>query len=337
MLGRQVKCLGGETDIVSLSYHIVDDFKIQFGREEFCHVTGLRFGVDYSVDYKNENDPIPFRRRVFSSAKDANDRDGWDMYPWGAYVWPTLYSQLKKANVKRWHPLYAAEQEKVDDTKAYSVFGFTWEFRGSLPTARLTPDENEIVSNRWVSSRAYFDGCISEATRIPRHDAEREEMYDQMRKFMQGMNVGLVRRAKKGLIIVDQHYGLSDFSGFQSMDGFPHVGPSSLPTQANVSFFKELFNRQRREVRPSMYRRTPYMYLPPTIVLPKKCGDKTKNKGKNANLSPLNLRNAFADDNVGEDGVMIMDERETGNYFVYEKVDHSKVGEKIILTASNFC
>ncbi|GJW97275.1 hypothetical protein Tco_0179083 [Tanacetum coccineum] len=149
MLGRQVECLGGETDIVPLSYHIVDDFEIQFGREEFCLVNGLRFEVDYSADYKNEDDPIPFRRRVFSSAKDGkpitgledrrkvsdwilmltNDRDCWDMYPWGSYVWPTLYSQLKNANVKRWHSLYAAEQEKVDDTKAYSVFGFTWAFK----------------------------------------------------------------------------------------------------------------------------------------------------------------------------------------------------------------
>ncbi|GJW98862.1 hypothetical protein Tco_0180670 [Tanacetum coccineum] len=91
---RQVECLGGETDIVPLSYHIVDNFEIQFVREEFCLVTGLRFGVDYSADYKNEDDPIPFRRRVFSSAKDgledrrkvpdwilrlANDRDGWHM------------------------------------------------------------------------------------------------------------------------------------------------------------------------------------------------------------------------------------------------------------------
>nr|GEY14149.1 retrovirus-related Pol polyprotein from transposon TNT 1-94 [Tanacetum cinerariifolium] len=69
--------------------------------EKFCHVTGLRFGVEYWPGYNNEDDPIPFRRRVFSSAKDgslqfvllglkdrcgvpdwilrlANDRDGWD-------------------------------------------------------------------------------------------------------------------------------------------------------------------------------------------------------------------------------------------------------------------
>nr|GEW02296.1 hypothetical protein [Tanacetum cinerariifolium] len=58
-----------------------------------------------------------------------------------------------------------------------------------------------------------------------------------------------------------------------------------------------ILNRERREVRPSMYRRTPYMDMPPTTVLPKKRDDKTKNKVKNANISPLNFGNAFADDN----------------------------------------
>nr|GEY30453.1 hypothetical protein [Tanacetum cinerariifolium] len=67
-----------------------------FRREEFCLVTGVRFGVEYWVDYNNEDDHIPFRRRVFSSVKDgledrrgipdwilrlANYRDGWDKYP----------------------------------------------------------------------------------------------------------------------------------------------------------------------------------------------------------------------------------------------------------------
>ncbi|GJY17335.1 hypothetical protein Tco_0388826 [Tanacetum coccineum] len=59
--------------------------------------------------------------------------------------------------------------------------------------------------------------------------------------------------------------------------------------------------------------------------LPKKQGDKTKNKAKNANVSPLNLGNSFVDDNVRDDDVMFMGERETDNYFVHENVDPSKV------------
>ncbi|GKC50990.1 phospholipase-like protein [Tanacetum coccineum] len=86
-----------------------------------------------------------------------------------------------------------------------------------------------------------------------------------------------------------------------------------------------ILNRERREVRASMYRQTPYMDLPPTTVLPKKHDDKTNNKVKNANVSPLNLGNTFADDNVGGDDVMFLGVQYTGNYLVYENVDPSKV------------
>nr|GEW69605.1 phospholipase-like protein [Tanacetum cinerariifolium] len=121
-------------------------------REEFCLVTGLRFRVEYWVDYNNDDDPIPFRRRMFSSAKDgilqfvllgfedrrrvpdwilklANDIDGWDKYPKGSYVWPTLYSQLRDANVRRCPSLYATEPRRDVDKKTYSIFGFTWAFK----------------------------------------------------------------------------------------------------------------------------------------------------------------------------------------------------------------
>nr|GFA09430.1 phospholipase-like protein [Tanacetum cinerariifolium] len=342
-----------------------DDLQIQFGIEEFCLVTGLRFGIDYSDDYKQEG-PIPFRRRVFESAKDdclirledrcevsdwilrlANDRGDWDMYPWGSYIWPILYSQLRDANIKRWQPLYTTQQQEDDEHKSYLLFGFTWAFKGHLSTRRLTPDEFEAGSDWWVSSRAYFDGHTSEAARIPYHvkrqnedvplefyrefeerkrvmnelmkkEVARGKMYTQMHKFMEDMQVGPMRQAKKGPIIVDQHYGLR----------FPQGGPSSFPTQRSTSFFEvnlNILNRERREACPSTYRRIQYMDLPRTMVLPKKRGDKTKNKGKNANVSPLNLGNAFVDDNIGADDVLIMGEHETDNYFVYENVDPSKI------------
>ncbi|GJV80435.1 phospholipase-like protein [Tanacetum coccineum] len=91
-----------------------------------------------------------------------------------------------------------------------------------------------------------------------------------------------------------------------------------------------------REVRPSMYRRTLYMDFPPTTVLPKKHGDKTKNKVKNANVSPLNLGNAFANENVGGDDVMFLGEHDTGNYLVYENVDPSKVKREDYIDCMEF-
>ncbi|GKA89087.1 phospholipase-like protein [Tanacetum coccineum] len=143
-----VTCRNDDTEIAPLTYHLGDDIEIQFGRDEFCLITGLRFGVDYSSLYSEGL--IPFRRRVFDSSKDGhpitakmledkikskqfftindkddvslcllailelvllgqelrhnvpewclrlvNDRNGWDLYPWGSYVWPTLYSSLR--------------------------------------------------------------------------------------------------------------------------------------------------------------------------------------------------------------------------------------------------
>ncbi|GKB28132.1 phospholipase-like protein [Tanacetum coccineum] len=70
---------------------------------------------------------------------------------------------------------------------------------------------------------------------------------------------------------------------------------------------------------------SPYTDLPPTTVLPKKRVDKTKKKCKNANVSPLNLGNAFAYDNLGGDDVVIMGVRDTGIYFTYQNVDPNKV------------
>ncbi|GJS68266.1 hypothetical protein Tco_0682831 [Tanacetum coccineum] len=382
------------------------------------------------VDYNDEDEPIPFRRQVFPSSLNgilqlvlfgvedrravpdwilrlANDRDGWDKYPWGSYVWPTLYYQLRDENVRRWPALYTTELTNEVDKNTYSIFGFTWAFKtwilevfrarpndyytrhrryprvvawsfnkkfyrhmfrdflhGRVPAERLIPDEIEVGSGWWVSSRAYFDGRVSEAERIPRHlnrqnhyevpsefyrefeeqisgldqmMKQGQNMYEKMNKFMEDMSVGT--GANKEPIIVDQHYGISDFSGFQSMQG----GPSSFQTPANNSFFNmgtptnwqtpmpsqpDFIILLRREQRPSVYMHSPYTDLPPTTVLPKKRVDKTKKKCKNANVSPLNLGNAFAYDNLGGDDVVIMGVRNTGIYFTYQNVDPNKMPPK---------
>nr|GEX57726.1 hypothetical protein [Tanacetum cinerariifolium] len=116
-------------------------------------------------------------------------------------------------------------------------------------------DDTEAQYDWWVSSKAYFDGIIDQAERVPhflnrqnmfevpsdfyrdfeemrKKDAEREKMYEQMRKFMEGMNFGLVREGNKGPTIVSRHYGIRDSSEFQSNQG----GRSSFQTQANNLF-----------------------------------------------------------------------------------------------------
>ncbi|GKD44617.1 hypothetical protein Tco_1269262 [Tanacetum coccineum] len=96
-----------------------------------------------------------------------------------------------------------------------------------MPVERLTPDETEARSDWWISSRAYFDGRIGQAERVPRHvnhqnmyevpsselyrqleeqkrdldkqkkeieeikrkEAKQLEMFEKMHKFMEDMNV----------------------------------------------------------------------------------------------------------------------------------------------------
>nr|GEW00011.1 hypothetical protein [Tanacetum cinerariifolium] len=86
-----------------------------------------------------------------------------------------------------------------------------------------------------------------------------------------------------------------------------------------------LCDRARREPQPSVYMLSPYTNFPPTTVLTKKKVDKTKKKGKTTKLSPLNLGNNFAAENVSVDDVTITGVHQTDNYFNYEIVDPDKV------------
>ncbi|GJW75596.1 hypothetical protein Tco_0134966 [Tanacetum coccineum] len=351
----------------------------------------------------------------------ANDKVGWDNYPWGS------------------------QPANEIDKKAYSIFGYTWAFKGNLPAARLTPDETEARSNWWISSRAYFDGGIGQTERLPRHlnrqnmyevpselyrqfeeqkraieeqkrvieeiqknEDDRKQMYEKVRTFMEGMNVEPVREANTGPIIVNQHFGISDLSEPRSMQGGPssfqthpnsssffnigtptnwqtpmpsQPGPSNwqsqMPAQSATPYWQPAFpshpgtynwqspipshmgntnlqppierhhvapdifnqnilNRRKREQRPSYYKQSPYMEQPPTTILPKQHGNKKKNNVTKTNLSPLNLGNAFADENVGGDDVVFLGGRFTGNYLVYENVDPQKVRREHYITLQEF-
>ncbi|GJV06113.1 hypothetical protein Tco_1343769 [Tanacetum coccineum] len=240
----------------------------------------------------------------------ANDRVAWDKYPWAG--------------------------EEVLIRNPYSIFGFTGHPKGCLPIERLTPDDNEARSEWAVEEQKRV------VEEMMKKDVERQETYDQVSKFLEAMKVDQMRQTSKGPIIVDQHCGISNFSEFASMQmssrsATPywqppmHSGNPNLQTPISshpddAGFLNpNILNREMRKHRPSIYKRTPYMDLPPTTVLPKKRGDRTKNKVKNANLSPLNLGNAFANDNVGDDDVMFLGGQFTGNYLAYDNVDPSKV------------
>ncbi|GJW48728.1 transposase, MuDR, MULE transposase domain protein [Tanacetum coccineum] len=134
-----------------------------------------------------------------------------------------------------------------------------------MPAARLTPDDNEARSDWWISSKAYFDGFIGQVERVP-FDLSRQNMYEipsdiyrefdeqkreiernkkevdnikeEMRKFRQEMNVQPVRQENKEPIIVEQHYGLSDFSQFQSMQGGPSSFQGHMSAQSATQYWQ---------------------------------------------------------------------------------------------------
>ncbi|GKB43313.1 hypothetical protein Tco_0888255 [Tanacetum coccineum] len=111
----------------------------------------------------------------------ANDRDDWDMYPWGSYVWPTLYYQLRNANVKRWQPLYATEQEEGDDDHNLGYFDgrIRKPARISLPINQHTKDDVPVDLYRRLEEQ---DRVLKE---LMQKDDAREQMYNKMNKFME--------------------------------------------------------------------------------------------------------------------------------------------------------
>ncbi|GKD36946.1 hypothetical protein Tco_1257153 [Tanacetum coccineum] len=267
------------------------------------------FGVENLADYDDIELRIPFRRRVFPSYLDgepitakelvllgvegkrripdwllrlANDRVGWDNYPWG---------------------------EK-------SAIGL-----------KNDPRQTEAQSDWWISSRAYFDGGIGQAERVPRH-LNRQNMYEFPSEFYREFEIqkrDLKNKKKKIEEIkrkeADQRETYEKVHKFMEDMNVEQGGPSSFQTHPNSSSF---FNIGKSEQRPSFYKRSPYMEQPATTVLPKQRGNKNKNNVKKANLSPLNLGSAFDDENEGGDDVIFLGGRFTGNYLVYENVDPEK-------------
>ncbi|GKD43597.1 phospholipase-like protein, partial [Tanacetum coccineum] len=437
MLGRQMLLVGGETENVPLYYHMYDNFQIQFGREEFCLVTGLKFGVEYSDDYDDKDKPIPFRRRVFPSCLDGKRITGKDVED---LIESKLFKKLddddavslccigilqlvllgledrravpnwilRDANVKCWLPLYATEPTNEDDKKAYSIFGFTWAFKtwilevlrsgpneyytrhmryprivawtsnkkfyrpmlrdflhGRVPAERLIPDEVEAGSGWWLSSRAYFDGCVTEPERRPCHlnrqnhyevpselyrDFQEQRsgldqmmkhgqnIFEKIKKYMEELNGGT--GANREPIIADQHYGISDLSGSQSIQG----APSSFQTPTNNSIFNMGTPTNWKTSIPSQPGSSNWQSQMPAYtptpnwqpLIPSHPGDAGPNILERPRrvqrpsvyiqspYTPLPATTELHKKRVGGDDVLITGERDTGIYFTYENVDPNK-------------
>nr|GEV58136.1 protein kinase-like domain-containing protein [Tanacetum cinerariifolium] len=250
--------------------------------------------------------------------------------------------------------------------------------KGQLPVERLVTDETEARSDGFQVGPT-LTGVV---LKMNRYLEKNDDMYEKMTRFMEDMR--RVPEANTTPIIADQHFGVSDISGFQSYRGVPssfytlannssffnmatpsnwqtpnlsnwlspsnwktpntsYLGTSnsqpSIPSQPGTSNWQNsmtsrrqdagildsnLCNRARREPQPSVYMLSLYTVLPSTTVLTKKRIDKTNKKGKTKKLSPLNLGNTFADENVSVDDVTITGVQQIDNYFNYEIVDPDK-------------
>ncbi|GJR29707.1 hypothetical protein Tco_1105939 [Tanacetum coccineum] len=319
MLGRQIDDENDDDENIPLHYHINKDFSISFGREKFCLVTGLRFGLQNWAEYDTKERilhlvilGVESRRAVPDwMLRLANDRVAWNKYPWGSYVWPTLYSQLRNANVKHWSPLYVAEPTNEDDAKTYSIFGYTWAFK------------TWILESFRVTVIRYFDRY----NRYPKVAAWSKKkgrfLGDMVIPFFQG-----------GLSSFQGHVNSSYFNmgtppNFQTP--MPYQPGSSdwqrqMPTQSATQYWQPSTSSQHGSYY-SFGQVPSHMGRPnlQTTIETHHDVDGIFDQGKKANLSPLNLGGAFEDDNVEENNVIFLGSQFTGNFLMYENVDPSKV------------
>ncbi|GJU72204.1 hypothetical protein Tco_1263609 [Tanacetum coccineum] len=144
---QQLEVEGDENENVPLYYYITDNIKIQFGREEFCLVTGLRFGVENLADYNDGELPIPFRRRVFPSSLDGEHITGNMVF---RIIEDELFDRLHDDDavslcclgILQLVLLGVEGKRRIPDWMLRLAND-----RGNMPAARLTPDETEARSD----------------------------------------------------------------------------------------------------------------------------------------------------------------------------------------------
>nr|GEV57388.1 phospholipase-like protein [Tanacetum cinerariifolium] len=297
--------------------------------------------VEYSDDYDNDEDPIPFRRRVFPSSLDGKSITGKTMEKLiDGKLFKNLHDEdavslccvvilqfvllgLKdRRRVPDWILRLA---DDIDGWEKYTWGSYVWPILYSQlrdANVRRWPNLYATEARSDVDKKTYsvfgftwaFKMWILELFRVGSNEYyKRHRCYPRVVAWSSNKNF------------------------YQNMlRGFLHGGSSSFSTQGNNSFFEgaqatpscghnmNILNRARRKARPSMYMLCPYTNLPPSVVAHKKRGGKTKNKGKNANLLAFNLGNTFNEDNVRGDDVMFLGEHDTVHFLVYENVDPSK-------------
>nr|GEU79363.1 hypothetical protein [Tanacetum cinerariifolium] len=234
----------------------------EFGREEFCLITGLRYGPEFSDRY--EVGLIPFRRLLF-------DSDTYGGHVTGQMLVDNINSEefdnLHDDVVVALCQLAVLHLTWILETYNVGALGYyTHQQRYPRVVAwskvtTLRPDAFEAKAKWWVRSREFFDGRIHEAPPIPmpvklpsRYDVPKyvdrryneyinsikefqkkndahEKLLKEVYKFYQG-------QSKPKPVEVRKHYELSDFdfSVLQNTEGLRQDGPKTFTKQASSSF-----------------------------------------------------------------------------------------------------
>nr|GEZ75421.1 hypothetical protein [Tanacetum cinerariifolium] len=184
-----------------------------------------------------------------------------------------------------------------EDVKTYSIFRYTWAFK------------TWILESFRITAIRYFD-CYN---RYPRVAAwSKKKRRNANAKHWTPLYISQpTNEDVKTYSILRYTWAFKVTSHM----GRPNL-QTTIETHHDVDGIFDQF--------PSKCKLNPFMEQPPTLILPKKHVNKTKDKGKKANLSPLNLGGAFEEDNVEDNNVMFLGSQFTCNFLMLENVDPTK-------------
>nr|GEU92660.1 phospholipase-like protein [Tanacetum cinerariifolium] len=314
---RQIESFPEHTDAVPFTYHLNGHY-LKFRREEFCLITGLRFGPENSDHYVEDK----INGEEFSKLQDE------DVV---AICQLAVLHLLRYANSSRWDRFYACQALLNRPLAKYTLSSFTWAFK--------------------VCSRDFFDGRIFEAPPIlppinqtsrfdvPKNIDQRFDEQQQIIKELQKKNEAqdrLLNEVYNFYKASDSFYDVGQTTPIYSAtfeQPMPSRYPTSYPGTPHIAT-----PMAQQGFSPWSY--TPYQAdpshvggvnplssftcLPETTVAPKKRANNIRSMTRNAIVSPFNLRKAGIDLNSQVEELMYLGSRATDDYISLHNVDHTK-------------
>nr|GEX87623.1 hypothetical protein [Tanacetum cinerariifolium] len=264
---QQLEVEGEGDENVPLYYYITDNLTVQFGREKFCLVTDLKFGVENLAEYEDTESRIPFRRRVFPSNLDGEQITGTMVYK---IIDSELFDRLDdddavslcclgilqlvllgvegKRSIPAWLLRLANDSLQVklirSPIRSLDILGRLRLGFWSLSELRrlyiiiVTIGILELLLGKKKESfwQPWLKGNLPAKRLTPDETEARSDWWIFCMAYFDG-RIGVaervprhVRPSNKEPIIVSQHYGLSDLSQFSSKQGEQfHTHPNSSP------------------------------------------------------------------------------------------------------------